>query len=49
MDKGFQDAYMNAFPASGLKSREGQHLEIYGAEYDPDSPIAKFRILIPVI
>lgn len=49
LDKGFQDAYMSALPASGLKGREGQHLEIYGDEYDPDSPVAKFRILIPVI
>ncbi|MEN9692502.1 MAG: Integron-associated effector binding protein [Actinomycetota bacterium] len=48
IDKGFEDAYMNALPASGLKNREGQHIEIYGAEYDLDSPIARFRILIPV-
>ena len=48
IDKGFQDAYMNAMPTSGLKGREGQHLEIYGDEYDPDSPVARFRILIPV-
>ena len=48
IDKGFQDAYMNAMPASGLKNREGQHIEIYGQEYDPDSEIARFRILIPV-
>lgn len=48
MDKAFQDAYMKALPASGLKAREGQHLEIYGDEYDPDSPVAKFKILIPV-
>lgn len=49
LDKGFQDAYMNALPASGFSGRTGQHLEIYGDEYDPDSPVAKFRILIPVI
>ena len=48
IDKGFQEAYMNAMPNSGLKGRQGQHLEIYGEEYDPDSPIARFRILIPV-
>lgn len=48
IDKGFQEAYLSAMPASGLKAREGQHLEIYGVEYDPDSPIAKFRIYIPV-
>ena len=48
IDQGFQDAYMSAMPASGLKGREGQHLEIYGEEYDPDSPVAKFKILIPV-
>ena len=47
IDKGFQDAYMNAFPASGLKGRSGQHLEIYGEEYDPNAPISIFRILIP--
>ena len=48
IDKGFQDAYMKAMPASGLKEREGQHIEIYGEDYDPASPIAKFKILIPV-
>ena len=48
IDKGVQDAYMSAMPSSGLIGREGQHLEIYGEEYDPDSPIARFRILIPV-
>jgi predicted transcriptional regulator YdeE len=48
IDKGFQEAYMNAMPNSGLKGRQGQHLEIYGEEYDPESPIARFRILIPV-
>lgn len=47
IDKGFQDAYMSAFPASGLKGRAGQHLEIYGDEYDPDAPISIFKILIP--
>ena len=47
IDKGFQDAYMKAFPASGLKGRAGQHLEIYGEEYDPNAPISIFKILIP--
>jgi predicted transcriptional regulator YdeE len=47
IEKGFQDAYMNAFPASGLKGRAGQHLEIYGEEYDPNAPISIFKILIP--
>ena len=47
IDKGFQDAYMNAFPTSGLKGRAGQHLEIYGEEYDPNAPISIFKILIP--
>ena len=47
IDKGFQDAYMNAFPTSGLKDRAGQHLEIYGEEYDPNAPISIFKILIP--
>ena len=47
IDKGFQDAYMSAFPKSGLKGRVGQHLEIYGEEYDPNAPISIFRILIP--
>ena len=45
--KGFQEAYMNALPSSGLKPREGQHIEIYGDEYDPDSPVSIFKILIP--
>ena len=47
IDKGFQDAYVNAFPASGLKARSGQHLELYGEEYDPNAPISIFKILIP--
>ena len=49
LDSAFQQAYLEALPASGLTSREGQHLEIYGEEYDPDSPTARFRILIPVL
>jgi predicted transcriptional regulator YdeE len=48
LDLGFHEAYMVAMPASGLKNRDGQHLELYGAEYDPNSPIARFSILIPV-
>jgi predicted transcriptional regulator YdeE len=48
LNQGFQEAYMVAMPASGFQGREGQHLELYGAEYDPESPIAKFTILIPV-
>jgi predicted transcriptional regulator YdeE len=45
--EGFHDAYMQAFPSSGLKPRAGQHIEIYGDEYDPDSPISIFKIMIP--
>jgi len=48
IDEGFRRAYMEAMPASGLAGRDGQHLELYGADYDPESPIAKFTILIPV-
>ena len=48
LDKGFQEAYMVAMPASGLQGRDGQHIELYGVEYDPESPIAKFTVLIPV-
>ena len=48
LDAGFKAAYMEALPNSGLSPRDGQHLEIYGREYDPNSKIAKFRILIPV-
>ena len=48
LDRGFQEAYLEAFPNSGLTPRDGKHLEIYGQEYDPNSPIARFRILIPV-
>ena len=48
LDQGFQEAYLVAMPASGHKGRDGQHLELYGAEYDPESPISKFSILIPV-
>ena len=48
LDQGFQDAYMRAFPESELHGRHGQHIEIYGDEYDPQSDRAKFRILIPV-
>ena len=47
IDKGFQDAYMHSFLASGLKGRAGQHLEIYGVDYDPNAPISIFKILIP--
>ena len=47
IEKGFEDAYMNAFPSSGLKGRTGQHIEIYGDEYDPNAPISIFKILIP--
>ena len=45
--RGFEIAYMSAFPNSGLNSRDGQHIEIYGDEYDPDSPVSIFKILIP--
>ncbi len=48
INKGFQNAYLVAMPSSGFQSRDGQHLEIYGDEYDPDSPVARFRILIPI-
>ena len=48
LDSGFIEAYTQALPASGLTSREGQHLEIYGEDYDPTSDVAKFTILIPV-
>lgn len=49
LDAGFRDAYLTAMPASGLVPRDGQHLEVYGEEYDPNAPIARFRILIPVV
>ena len=49
LDLAFQQAYLEAMPASGLIEREGQHIEVYGVEYDPNSPVAKFRILIPVV
>ena len=48
LDAGFHEAYMQAMPASGLKPRDGQHIEIYGDDYDPNDAIARFRILIPV-
>ena len=48
IDEGFQNAYNVAFPASGLKGREGQHLEVYPADYDPSSAVITFEILIPV-
>ena len=48
IDKGFLRAYTEELSASGLNSREGQHLELYGADYDPQAPIIKFSILIPV-
>lgn len=48
IDEGFREAYLEALPASGLTSRSGQHLEIYGDEYDPSAEIAVFQILIPV-
>ena len=48
IDHGFLKAYTEALPSSGLTSREGQHLEIYSADYDPQAPVIKFSILIPV-
>ena len=48
VDKGFQDAYMNAFPNSGLKARDGQHLEVYPADLNMEAPEISFEILIPV-
>jgi len=48
VDRGFADAYMNALPASGLTPREGLHLEVYPADYDPTASEVTFQILIPV-
>lgn len=48
IDLAFQEAYTKAMPASGFSARDGQHIEIYGEEYDPNSDRALFRILIPV-
>lgn len=49
LDAGFQAAYLNALPESGLTPRAGQHLEIYGDDYNPNAAVARFRILIPVV
>ena len=48
IDEGFLNAYNEAFPASGLIGREGQHLEIYPEDYDPSAEAITFQILIPV-
>ena len=48
LDLAFRNAYVDALPASELTPREGQHIEVYGDEYDPSAQIANFRILIPV-
>lgn len=48
IDSAFHQAYMVDMPASGLQGRDGQHIEIYGDEYDPNSDRARFRILIPI-
>ena len=48
IDLGFMDAYTVALPGSGLSNREGQHLEVYPANYDPAAPEITFQILIPV-
>lgn len=48
VDAGFLNAYNVAFPDSGLTPREGQHLEIYPADYDPSAEVTTFQILIPV-
>ena len=48
IDQGFQNAYSVAFPASGLMGRDGQHLEIYPADYDPSAEVITFEILIPI-
>jgi predicted transcriptional regulator YdeE len=49
IDKGFLNAYMNAFPDSGLSPRDGQHLEVYPVDFDPSASLIQFEILIPVI
>jgi AraC family transcriptional regulator len=48
IDGAFHNAYLRVLPESGQRPREGQHLEIYGEEYDPESSVAEFRILIPI-
>jgi len=48
IDNGFIVAYTSALPKSGLKSREGQHLEIYSEDFDPTASEIQFKILIPV-
>jgi predicted transcriptional regulator YdeE len=48
VDSGFIDAYTVAFPQSGLTGRQGQHLEVYPADYNPMSDVVTFEILIPV-
>ena len=48
VDHGFNDAYVNALPASGLIPRQGLHLELYPEYYDPTAFEVTFEILIPV-
>ena len=48
IDKGFFEAYTVALPASGFVGRDGQHLEIYPEDYDPNASVIRFEILIPV-
>ena len=48
VDSGFIDAYTVALPQSGLVGREGQHLEVYPADYNPSAEVVTFEILIPV-
>lgn len=48
VDRGFQAAYMIAFPASGLTSRSGKHIEVYPEDIDMTAMEISFEILIPV-
>lgn len=48
IDDAYQKAYLEALPQSGFSGREGQHLELYEAEVDLNSPEITFTILIPV-
>lgn len=48
IDTGFTDAYMSAMPASGFQGREGQHLELYPDDYNPQAETITFKILIPI-
>jgi predicted transcriptional regulator YdeE len=47
-DRAINEIYGPVFSASGYEFREGLHLEIYPANWDPQDPNARMDVLIPI-